>query len=48
VLIELGYVSNRNDLKELMSENWRAHAGDAIVQAVGAYFTTRLAGGPAR
>jgi N-acetylmuramoyl-L-alanine amidase len=48
VLIELGYVSNRSDLKELMSESWRAHAGDAVVQAVNAYFTTRLAGGPAR
>ena len=46
VLIELGYVSNRADLKELMSQSWRAHAGDAIVQAVNAYFSTRLAGGP--
>ena len=46
VLIELGYVSNRSDLKELMSQTWRAHAGDAIVQSVNAYFTTRLAGGP--
>jgi N-acetylmuramoyl-L-alanine amidase len=46
VLIELGYVSNRQDLKQLMSENWRMHAGDAIVQAVNTYFTTRLAGGP--
>jgi N-acetylmuramoyl-L-alanine amidase len=46
VLLELGYVSNRADLKELMSQSWRAHAGDAIVQAVNAYFTTRLAGGP--
>ncbi len=48
VLIELGYVSSRKDLKELTSQNWRAHAGDAIVQAVNSYFTTRLAGGPAR
>jgi N-acetylmuramoyl-L-alanine amidase len=48
VLIELGYVSNRDDLKELMSQNWRAHAGDAIVQAVDTYFSTRLAGGPGR
>jgi N-acetylmuramoyl-L-alanine amidase len=48
VLIELGYVSNRQDLKELMSQTWRAHAGDAIVQAVNSYFTTRLAGGTAR
>jgi N-acetylmuramoyl-L-alanine amidase len=48
VLIELGYVSNRQDLKELMSESWRAHAGDAIVKAVNSYFTTRLAGGTTR
>jgi N-acetylmuramoyl-L-alanine amidase len=48
VLIELGYVSNRKDLKQMMSENWRTRAGEAIVQAVNGYFTTRLAGGPAR
>ena len=48
VLIELGYVSNRDDLKELTSQTWRARAGDAIVKAVNAYFTTRLAGGPAQ
>jgi len=46
VLIELGYVSNRQDMKQLMSESWRMRAGDAIVQAVNTYFTTRLAGGP--
>jgi N-acetylmuramoyl-L-alanine amidase len=44
VLIELGYVSNRQDLKQLLSDGWRARAGDSIVQAVNAYFTTRLAG----
>jgi N-acetylmuramoyl-L-alanine amidase len=48
VLIELGYVSSRKDLKELMSENWRTRAGDAIVKAVDGYFTTRMAGGPGR
>jgi N-acetylmuramoyl-L-alanine amidase len=48
VLIELGYVSSRKDLKQLMSESWRTHAGDAIVKAVDGYFTTRLAGGTAR
>jgi N-acetylmuramoyl-L-alanine amidase len=48
VLIELGYVSSRKDLKELMSENWRTRAGDAIAKAVDGYFTTRLAGGPGR
>jgi len=46
VLIELGYVSNRQDMKQLMSESWRMRAGDALVQAVNTYFTTRLAGGP--
>ena len=48
VLIELGYVSSRKDLKELMSENWRTRAGEAIVKAVDGYFTTRMAGGPGR
>ncbi len=47
-LIELGYVSSRKDLKQLMSESWRTHAGDAIVKAVDGYFTTRLAGGTGR
>jgi N-acetylmuramoyl-L-alanine amidase len=45
VLLELGYVSNRNDLKQITSDSWRQRTGDAIVQAIGAYFTTRVAGG---
>ena len=44
VLIELGYVSNARDLKQLVSESWRSRAGDAITHAVHTYFTTRLAG----
>lgn len=44
VLLELGYVSNRSDLKKLTSEAWRQRTGDAIVQAIGTYFTTRVAG----
>lgn len=47
VLIELGYVSNPADLKQLVSDSWRARAGDAIVQATHTFFTTRLAGAPA-
>jgi N-acetylmuramoyl-L-alanine amidase len=47
VLIELGYVSNARDLKQLVSEGWRSRTGDAIVHAVHTYFTTRLAGGGA-
>jgi N-acetylmuramoyl-L-alanine amidase len=47
VLIELGYVSNPGDLKQLTSEAWRARAGDAVARAVHTYFTTRLAGAAA-
>jgi len=47
VLIELGYVSNAGDMKQLVSEAWRSRAGDAIVRAVQTYFATRLAGGTA-
>jgi N-acetylmuramoyl-L-alanine amidase len=44
VLIELGFVSNRADFKELMSETWRSRAADSITHAVNAYFTQRVAG----
>jgi N-acetylmuramoyl-L-alanine amidase len=45
VLLELGYVSNKEDLKSLVSAEWRGRSADAIVQAVHTFFTTRLAGG---
>ena len=45
VLLELGYVSNRGDLKQLTSDVWRQRVGDALVQAVTAYFKARVAGG---
>jgi N-acetylmuramoyl-L-alanine amidase len=44
VLIELGYVSNRQDLKSLLSDNWRSKTADSMVQAIDAYFSTRVAG----
>ncbi len=47
VLIELGYVSNRQDLKQLTSEAWRSRTAEAIVGAVDTYFSTRIAGAPA-
>jgi N-acetylmuramoyl-L-alanine amidase len=47
VLVELGYVSNRQDLKQLTSEAWRSRTADAIVAAVDNYFTTRMAGASA-
>jgi N-acetylmuramoyl-L-alanine amidase len=45
VLIELGYVSNPADLKQLVSEPWRSRTSEAVAQAVHTYFTTRFAGG---
>jgi N-acetylmuramoyl-L-alanine amidase len=48
VLIELGYVSNRGDLKSLTSETWRTRTAGAIARAVDAYFATRIAGSPGR
>jgi N-acetylmuramoyl-L-alanine amidase len=47
VLIELGYVSSKADLKQLTSATWQSRAGGAITQAVDAFFSTRLAGAPA-
>ncbi len=44
VLIELGYVSNPSDLKQLTSEAWRSRVGDSIVRAIHTYFATRVAG----
>jgi N-acetylmuramoyl-L-alanine amidase len=44
VLVELGYVSNRGDLKSITSGAWQERSCEAIVQAVKTYFLTRLAG----
>jgi N-acetylmuramoyl-L-alanine amidase len=49
VLIELGYVSNKQDLKLMTSDAWRTRTSEAVAQAVNTFFSTRLAGsGPAR
>jgi N-acetylmuramoyl-L-alanine amidase len=44
VLVELGYMSNRDNLKEITSQSWQERSSEAIVQAVKSYFLTRLAG----
>jgi N-acetylmuramoyl-L-alanine amidase len=47
VLVELGYMTNKQDLKLLMSEAWRARAAESIAQGVDAFFRTRMAGADA-
>ena len=44
VLVELGYVSNKEDLKQLVSGTWRTRTAASIVQAIETFFSTRLAG----
>lgn len=44
VLVELGYVSNKQDLKLMTSDGWRSRTSDAVAHAVNTFFSTRLAG----
>jgi N-acetylmuramoyl-L-alanine amidase len=43
VLIELGYVSNKDDLEHLVSENWRSRTVGSVSHAIDAFFAKRLA-----
>jgi N-acetylmuramoyl-L-alanine amidase len=45
VLVELGYMSTKDDLKLLTSAAWQAKTAGALVQAVDKYFVPRLARG---
>jgi N-acetylmuramoyl-L-alanine amidase len=42
VLLELGYLSSRQDVKALTSEEWRAKATSALVSAVDRFFVPRV------
>jgi N-acetylmuramoyl-L-alanine amidase len=44
VLVELGYMSTRDDLKNLTSSVWRARTASAMAEAVNTFFMRRLAG----
>ena len=44
VLVELGYVSNKADLKSMTSAQWRDRTADSIVQAIDSFFGKRIAG----
>jgi N-acetylmuramoyl-L-alanine amidase len=46
VLVELGYVSDRDDLKSLMSDGWRDRTADSIAKAIDSYFSTHVAAAP--
>jgi N-acetylmuramoyl-L-alanine amidase len=49
VLVELGYVSNKDDLEHLVSESWRNKTVGSMAQAIDAFFAKRLAtAGPAK
>jgi N-acetylmuramoyl-L-alanine amidase len=48
VLLELGYVSSKDDLKLLTSRAWQTRTAAAMVQAIDTFFSTRLAGTPVR
>jgi N-acetylmuramoyl-L-alanine amidase len=43
VLVELGYVSNKDDLEHLVSENWRSRTVGSMALAIDAFFAKRLA-----
>jgi N-acetylmuramoyl-L-alanine amidase len=45
VLVELGYMSTKNDLKLLTSADWQAKTAAALAQAIDTYFAPRLARG---
>jgi N-acetylmuramoyl-L-alanine amidase len=44
VLLELGYMSTKDDLKQLTSAAWRTRTAQALAQAVDSFFTPRVAG----
>jgi N-acetylmuramoyl-L-alanine amidase len=44
VLVELGYVSNHEDLRSLMSDTWRDRTADSIAKAIDTYLSTHGAG----
>jgi N-acetylmuramoyl-L-alanine amidase len=48
VLLELGYVSNKSDLEQLVSDNWRSRTVGSVAQAVDAFLGRRIvSAGPA-
>jgi N-acetylmuramoyl-L-alanine amidase len=46
VLLELGYLSDPDDEKLLLSQSWRENTADAVTRAVEGYFQKRVAARP--
>lgn len=44
VLIELGFISNAQDERWLLSADWREPTAASIVRAIDTFFATRVAG----
>jgi N-acetylmuramoyl-L-alanine amidase len=44
VLVELGYVSNRQDLQSLLSDTWRDRTADSMAQAIETFLSAQVAG----
>jgi N-acetylmuramoyl-L-alanine amidase len=42
--VELGYVSNKEDLQSLSSDSWRDHTANAMAAAIDGFFSAHLAG----
>jgi N-acetylmuramoyl-L-alanine amidase len=42
VLVELGYVTNKGDLAQMVSQSWRNRTVGALAQAIDTFFTKRL------
>ncbi|CCD98305.1 N-acetylmuramoyl-L-alanine amidase [Bradyrhizobium sp. STM 3809] len=43
VLVELGYVSNKGDMGNLVSDTWRSRTADAMARAIDAFLAKRVA-----
>jgi N-acetylmuramoyl-L-alanine amidase len=43
VLVELGYVSNKDDMEHLASDNWRSRTAGSVAHAIDMFFAKRLA-----
>jgi len=41
VLMELGYLSNANDARQMNTDKWRAQVAEAIADAIDAQFASK-------